>query len=108
MIKVIINYQDEQIISFSAEGHAGLGAKGNDICCAGVSSVCQTALLGLLEFLEPKPVYKITSGYLKCELPQQLKAEETTKAQLILNTMKLGLLAMQNEYGDHVSIILRR
>ncbi|MDR1616847.1 MAG: ribosomal-processing cysteine protease Prp [Syntrophomonadaceae bacterium] len=108
MIKVIINYQDEQIISFSAEGHAGLGSRGSDIFCAGVSAVCQTALLGLLEFLEPKPKYDIASGYLKCELPQPLKTEEAVKAQLILDTMKIGLLAMQNEYGDHISITLRR
>jgi hypothetical protein len=108
MIEVYIDYQGEDIISFQVQGHAGFAPKGEDIYCAGISAVAQTALLGLLKNLGRKPEYRIEDGWLKCQLPIGLSREEMDKAQIILSTMEAGMLSMHEAYGDFIKLKVRR
>ena len=55
MITVSIEYRDEQIVAFTITGHAGYAAPGQDIYCAGVSAIAQTAVLGLARALINRP-----------------------------------------------------
>ena len=47
MIKVIITKKNDDIIKVECSGHAEFADYGKDIVCAGVSSITQTALIGL-------------------------------------------------------------
>lgn len=108
MIRVLIEYRDDDIVAFSVEGHAGYAQKGSDIYCAGVSAVTQTTLLGLLNQLEQAPRYQVEQGCLLCRLPENLSSRDRERAQAILTTMVLGLQAMAEAYGEYLKIELRR
>lgn len=108
MIRVLIEYQDDYIVAFFVEGHAGFAQKGSDIYCAGVSSVAQTTLLGLIKQLGKAPHYKVEQGCLECRLPENLSSQDRERAQTILTTMVLGLQAMEEAYGEYLKIELRR
>ncbi|MGI5920430.1 MAG: ribosomal-processing cysteine protease Prp [Syntrophomonadaceae bacterium] len=108
MVEITINYQDKRIISFEVNGHAGYAPPGQDIYCAGVSAVTQTALLGLLKHLSHKPVFSAAKGNLTLKLPDALNPEEKEKAQIILSTMETGLLSMQEAYGEFIRVKIRR
>lgn len=108
MIRVLIEYRDDDIVAFSVEGHAGYAGKGSDIYCAGVSAVAQTTLLGLLKQLEQAPRYQAKEGCLQCRLPENLSSRDRERAQIILTTLVVGLQAMEQAYGEYLKIELRR
>jgi hypothetical protein len=108
MLEIEISYRDEKICSFKVKGHAGFAPEGQDIYCAGVSAVAQTALLGLLKNLSEEPRYRIEKGFLQCEIPVSMGEEDQSKAQIILSTMETGLLSMQEAYGDYIRVLIRR
>ncbi|MDD3268359.1 MAG: ribosomal-processing cysteine protease Prp [Syntrophomonadaceae bacterium] len=108
MVEVLISYKEHKIISFAVKGHSGFAPEGTDICCAGVSAVAQTALLGLINHLRKKPSYQVEKGILHCELPPQLEDKEEQTAQIILSTMEAGLLSMQEAYPGYIKVDIRR
>ncbi|MGI6421066.1 MAG: ribosomal-processing cysteine protease Prp [Syntrophomonadaceae bacterium] len=108
MIKVEIQYKQGYIQSFSVKGHAGFNSEGQDIYCAGVSAVTQTALLGLLEHMSLKPEYSIEKGLMECKLPSPLTEEDREKAELILSTMEKGLISMEQAYRGYLKVLVRR
>ena len=48
MTKVVISKKDNKIFEVECDGHTNYGEKGEDIVCASLSSIVQTAVLGLL------------------------------------------------------------
>ncbi len=108
MLRVTICYLDSNITGFMVKGHAGYAPHGQDICCAGVSAVTQTALIGLINHLEKKPDYKIVKGDLELRLAENLSREDNEKAQIILSTMAAGLESMQENYREFINIEMRR
>ncbi len=108
MIEVKINYQGNDITSFQVKGHAGFAPAGQDIYCAGVSAVAQTALLGLSINLSVQPEYQVEEGWLQCHLPEGLDQKDMEKAQIILSTMEAGMLAMQETYCNFIKLEVRR
>lgn len=109
MIQVDIFYHESFIQGFTVQGHAGYAMSGEDIVCAAVSVLTQTALLGLNEYLESKPQWKIDDhGYLECWLVQGITPGDKEKSQVILHTMELGLLNIQQSYEQFLTICKRR
>lgn len=108
MIEITISYRDDNIISFIVKGHADYGPEGEDVCCAGVSAVTQTALAGLLKHLNAEPYYNIEKGWLECKLPPSIGEKDQEKAQIILSSMEAGLLLMQEVYADFIKVTIRR
>lgn len=111
MINVTIDFREEQITAFSITGHAGYADPGQDIYCAGVSAIAQTAVLGLVKHLAESPQVKIVEGenaLLQCVLPTDLSADDRYKAMLILSTMQAGLLSLEDAYPGYVKVRIRR
>ena len=101
MITVRFFYGTEGTISgFSAAGHSGTAAAGEDIVCAGVSSLTDSAFLGLTEYLHRKVVYDAASGKLKLRL--QGAPDERTEA--ILQTMYLGMREISRAYPKALNL----
>ncbi|MDS1029414.1 ribosomal-processing cysteine protease Prp [Bacillota bacterium LX-D] len=98
----------ERVQSFQVKGHANAGIYGQDIVCAAVSVLTQTALLGMEHYLTADMQIERKSGWLKCVLPQQMPQDEAEKAQIILQTMLLGLYSMEKGYQKYMKIIKRR
>lgn len=108
MIQVQVFQNKSVIRGFEVSGHAGYEAKGQDIVCAGVSALTQTALLGLEKFVPGHYQYEICQeGYLKCRLDTDIDNQKLKDAQVILETMLLGLESIQEQYGDYIVIAVQ-
>src|SRR5690606_9292041 len=85
-----------ELQGFIVEGHAGYKPAGEDIVCAGVSALVQTAVAGLKHFLTDAPLVENrikskNSVFVKLKLPDNLNEEDKRTAQLLLKTMELGM-----------------
>ncbi len=98
-IKVTL-WRDGQgnILCFSLLGHAGYGQDGEDIVCSAVSALAIAAANGLERFMKHPPHTENGDGYLKCEVKAD-SSLELDQAQWILQTMVMGLEAIQHDYG---------
>ena len=100
MIEIeIYEEKDGRISAFSVHGHSGLAPKGRDIVCAGVSTLAQTALLGLGRHLHREIDYHIDpSG----DLHMELKDAPDDFTATILRTMRMGIEEIEKLYPDAV------
>ncbi len=109
MIRVEVFYDESVIKGFTIYGHANMASPGEDLVCASVSALGQTALLGLDDYLDSKPRWRIDdAGYLECWLPEDLTEDEFHAAQVIIHTMELGLVAIGKTYGQYLKVSKRR
>ena len=101
MIEIrIFSQADGKISGFAVTGHSGTAERGQDIVCAGVSSLTQTALLGIMEYLHREVDYDIASGKLTVRL--QSAPDDLTEA--IMQSMLLGLMEIQKLSPEAVRI----
>ena len=105
MIKIeIVRNADQAMVGFSVTGHANTAPHGQDIVCAGISALTQTAVLGLDRQLKKKVHVKIASGNLQMDLLD--KPDTLTDA--VLETMLIGLTEIGNLNSQSVRILERR
>lgn len=108
MVTVIINRdEDGRVLSFKAEGHAEAGEYGSDIVCAAISAIMQTAIQGMEGYmgLEGELDYMVNDdGWLSCDIPDDLKELEKTKAEAIIETMIIGLKSIEEQYSDNIRV----
>jgi len=102
LIKVIVKIRENRIVECTIKGHGG-GTEGNDIVCAAVSAVSQTALSGLLHYVEEGIFWEKKKGYLKIKNKTQ-EWEKQKSASIILNTLLLGLKNIACEFPQRVNI----
>lgn len=105
MIEIeIFSCQNEKIIGFEVTGHSGTAVRGEDVICAGVSSLTQTALLGLGEYLHRDLDYSVASG----KLSMKLRDTPDSLTEAILQTMLLGLIEIEKFSPKAVRISRQR
>lgn len=106
MTDVTITRKDNHIVEVVASGHTGYGESGEDIVCAGISTLIQSALLGLLQVAQINVKYTVNEqkGSLRFTLPENLTQEERHDADVILNTMLCGLNDFYTEYSDFINL----
>ena len=76
-----------KIRGFKCLGHAEYADAGEDIVCAAVSALTETALLGIGEYLHRNVDYDLASG----KLIMKLKDSPDSLTEAILQTMSIGL-----------------
>jgi uncharacterized protein YsxB (DUF464 family) len=103
MIRMLVRREAGRVISFRVSGHAGFADAGEDIVCAGVSAITQTALIGLTHYLPEEPRTDMREGFLEVILPP-LDAVGQEKASLLLETMLLGLVSLRCAYPTHIQL----
>jgi uncharacterized protein YsxB (DUF464 family) len=91
---------------FRAQGHSGYADQGQDIVCAAVSALTQTAVLGLTEVVGVpcQVVVSEEDGLLECLLPRELPHDQWQRSQLILGVLFTGLKATEKEYKRYVRV----
>ena len=106
MTDVTVTRKNNHIVSVVASGHTGYGESGEDIVCAGISTLIQSALLGLLQVAQINVKYTVNEqeGSLKFTLPESLTEMERHDADVILNTMLCGLQDFYTEYSDYINL----
>ena len=103
MITITINRTNNEITGFTVDGHAKFKPHGEDIVCAAVSVLTQTALLGLGQYIVGIDYEIEASGHLECKLPG-LNEVDGIRAEAILETMVLGLKNIEKNYPGYVEI----
>ena len=105
MIRIEIRENgDGRIAGFSVEGHSGTAASGEDVVCAGVSAVTETALLGIGKYLDRDVDYRIKKG----SLFVQLNDEPDDLTEAILRTMFMGLIEIEKLCPAAVKVKISR
>lgn len=107
MIRVELALDNKgKIIDFFISGHADYAEYGEDIICAAVSAVAQTAVIGIQKYLENENlVIQQSEGLLALKLPENLAKGNREKADIILNTMHWGLKNIEEQHKEHLIII---
>lgn len=101
---VIYRLKDGSISGFKIKGHANSKSDGEyDLVCAAISAIAYTALGGLHE-LCGITAWDESDGYMALELPESLAPENRAKAQIILETMEIGLKQIENQYPRHIQV----
>lgn len=107
MTGITVHYKGGNIVGFTAKGHSGYAERGEDIVCAAISALTQTAYLGITELAGADVDFSVRDGELRLMLHDGLSPETKEKAELILGTMLLGLRSVEENYSDHLKIVKR-
>jgi uncharacterized protein len=107
MIKAVIYTEKEKVCGFYIKGHAGQGEHGKDIVCAAVSAIAYTAL-GTLDEMVSKPEYIEKDGEMNFFLKRQKNDDSTLICHTILETVRVGLLQIQQEYPEHIEVKIEK
>lgn len=102
MTDAVIYRGQAGMLGFEIVGHAGFAEAGEDIVCAAISAISQTAILGLTEVLKLEVDCTIDDerGRLRAMLPKGAPQG----AQIILGTMVEGLVSIHRQYPDCIRI----
>ena len=98
MIRVTLYREDDRLKGFCVSGHAGYGEEGEDIICSAVSALTVNcvnsieALTGAAMFVTEEE----DGGYLE----MVLQDDQSEGAQLLLESLALGLTSIESTYGS--------
>ena len=107
MVRVTVFEERGTPVGFELTGHADAGAYGEDIVCAGISAITETALLGVTDVLKLDAAWARQEGHLRCELSRETSPEDMAKAAIVFNTMIAGLTSLQRAYPKSLKFSYR-
>ncbi len=98
MITVTVTRENGDPVGFTVSGHANMGEYGEDLVCAAVSAVVQTAILGITEVCHISAGVSIEEGHTSCILSKDATEKEIRNADIVFETMIAGLRSIQSSY----------
>lgn len=106
MIKIKILKKDNKIYGFEISGHSGYSQIGSDIVCSAVSSIALTTCLGITKVLKINSQIEKDDekGYLKLVLEKNTKNKDLLNAQILFETMIIGLDEIRKDYKKYVKM----
>ena len=106
MTKIQIKKKQNSITKVECDGHTGYGVQGEDIVCSAISSIVQTAALGLLMVAAINAEIKRDdeNAYFAIILPEDLTDMQRHDADIILGTMLCGIQDLREEYSDFIEL----
>lgn len=106
MTKISVKKNQENFLKITCDGHTGYGVEGEDIVCSAVSSIVQTAALGLLMVaVVPVEINRDDEkGFFEMIIPQNLSEQNQHDVNIILSTMLCGLGDLREEYSDFIEL----
>ncbi|MCR5610998.1 MAG: ribosomal-processing cysteine protease Prp [Clostridiales bacterium] len=107
MTRITVHFQGGRPVGFTAKGHSGYADKGEDIVCAAISALTETAYLGVTELAKADAEAVQKDGELRLMLKPEVSGLSREKAELILETMLLGLRSIEENYSDYLKILKR-
>lgn len=86
---------------YDIQGHADFADQGYDIICASVSVLAVTVCNAIETFTPFKPLQQEKEGHVRVEVSQILSGQEGCRqAELLLETLRLGLEEIRDTYGS--------
>lgn len=106
MTIVEIKRVDGRIVYVSASGHSEFAQNGEDIVCAGISSIIQTAILGVQNILKVDIMRERDeeNGVIEIVVPEGLEEKKDKDIQIILETMLCGLKDLESSYPNNINL----
>ena len=106
MIEITVQKKADNFQKVVCSGHAEYNVDGEDIVCSAVSSIVQTAALGMLT-VAAAPVRVIKDdekAYFEIVIPKDLSKEVDHDVQIIFATMMCGIGDLSEEYSDFIEL----
>ena len=105
MTEIKIQKKKGHIVKVYAQEHTGYGVEGEDIVCAGLSSIIQTAILGIMRVagINAKVRIDAKEALIDLELPD-LNEEDRHNADMILETMLCGIADYYEGFSDFIDL----
>lgn len=107
MVRVTVFTEREIPVGFELKGHANHGAAGEDIVCAGISAITDTACLGITDVLKLDAAIHLDDGYSRCVLSKDASGQDMDRAAIVFSTMVAGLTSLQQAYPKSLKISYR-
>lgn len=106
MTKIKVLKQGDFIYDLTLDGHTGYGVEGEDIVCAGVSSIAQTAVLGVFSVAGVDAEFERDEdrGYMHLVIPFDISEKQKEKCNIILQTAILGLADLVEGFSDFIEM----
>jgi len=103
MVEIIVHKNNlDQIVALQVNGHAGYADHGQDIVCAAVSVLTINTVNSISHLLGIELQPESDAGILKCQFPVQADVVIHEKMQLLLQSMLLGLQAIEDNYKEFI------
>lgn len=106
MTKVTVRREDGHIVSVESDGHTDYGEEGEDIVCAALSSVIQTAALGLFRVagLREVRIERDDAAARFAIRVGALNKADRHDADTILETMLAGVVDLHESFSKFIKL----
>ena len=106
MTKVTVRREDGHIVSVESDGHTDYGEEGEDIVCAALSSVIQTAALGLFRVagLREVRIERDDAAARFAIRVGALSKADRHDADTILETMLAGVADLHESFSKFIKL----
>ena len=97
MTSITVIKEDNRIVAFTCNGHAGYAKESEDIVCAAISMLVINTINSIEALTKTVPLVETEekSGYIHCSFEDDV----TDDATLLLDAMLLGLSQIKEQYG---------
>jgi uncharacterized protein YsxB (DUF464 family) len=109
MTLVKVKKKDGSFSGLECVGHSGYSVEGEDIVCASLSGIIQTALLGLIQVAGIDVKFKRDEkrGYLEFYLPDKITPKQREYADVIMDTCICGVNDLEAGYSDFIELQIK-
>ena len=106
MTDIKVLKKGENYTKITCDGHTGYGVFGEDIVCAALSSIVQTAALGMLGVAGANVCINRNdkNGFFEIVIPENLSQSCAHDVQVIFATMMCGLSDLHSQYSDFIEM----
>lgn len=97
----------QEIISFQLTGHAEAGPYGSDVVCAAVSALSINAINSIEALAGFEPIVEvdeIDGGFLSMEVIRSITEAQGNIAQILLESLLLGLKNIEEEHSEFIQV----
>ncbi len=97
MTSITVIKEENRIVAFTCNGHAGYAKASEDIVCSAISILVINTINSIEALTKTVPIVEIDekSGYIHCSFEEDV----TDDATLLLEAMLLGLSQIKEQYG---------
>ena len=105
MTNVVVSREKGHVVSVQCKGHSGYAPEGEDIVCAALSAVVQTAVLGVFRVAGVNAEYRTDEekGELFLSLGKMTERERRD-CDVILETMLLGIEDLYEGFSAFIKL----
>ncbi|MDO4565573.1 MAG: ribosomal-processing cysteine protease Prp [Clostridia bacterium] len=107
MVRLCELRQNGEPVGFELSGHAEQGEYGQDLVCAAISAIVQTAILGITEVVKVNAGFSVEENDTSCVISKDASPKEAEATALLIRTMRKGLESIELAYPGTLKFDIR-